>query len=94
LWADENIYFLTRHAPPPGMEFAYSHTVNLAPERAALLHILSEAEIKRRVQAGAYSPVETCDDDTEFIASLELAKLYRQRAEVSECAVYWDKIRR
>lgn len=93
LWADESIYFLTRHAPPSGMEFGYSHTIgDLTPERAAKLHILSNAEVTRRVQAGAYSTIETCDDDTEFIDSLELSKLYRQRAEISGCAVYWERI--
>lgn len=92
LWADENIYFLTRHAPPPGMEFAYSHTITGLPaERAAELHILSEAEIKRRVENGAYATVETCDLDTDYIDSLELPKAYRQSAELHDCGVYWDK---
>jgi hypothetical protein len=94
LWSDESIYFLTRHAPPPGMEFGYSHTIaGLTPQRAAQLHILSEAEVKRLVEAGAYATVETCDLDTDFIDSLELPKLYHQNAEISECGVYWDKVR-
>ena len=93
LWADENIYFLTRHAPPSGMEFGYSHTIaDLTPSRAAQLHILSEAQVKRLVEAGAYATVETCDLDTDFIDSLELPKLYRQTAEVHDCGVYWDRL--
>ena len=94
LWADESIYFLTRHAPPPGMEFGYSHTIaGLPAPRAAELHILPEAEVKRLVEAGAYATVETCDLDTDFIDSLELPKLYRQTAELHDCGVYWDKVR-
>jgi hypothetical protein len=93
LWADESIYFLTRHAPPSGMEFGYSHTIaGLTPQRSAQLHILSEPEVKRLVEAGAYATVETCDLDTDFIDSLELPKLYRQHAEISDCGVYWDKV--
>jgi hypothetical protein len=93
LWADESIYFLTRHAPPSGMEFGYSHTIaGLTPQRSAQLHILSELEVKRLVEAGAYATVETCDLDTDFIDSLELPKLYRQHAEISDCGVYWDKV--
>ena len=94
LWADENIYFLTRHTPPAGMEFGYSHTIaDLTPQRSAQLHILSEAEVKRQVEAGAYATVETCDLDTDFIESLELPKLYRQNAEISQCGVYWDRVK-
>lgn len=92
LWADENIYFLNRRAPLPGMEFAYSHLIDSLPaDRARFLHVLPRTEIKRRVEAGAYDVIETCDDDDDFMTSLDLAKRYRQRAEVSECAVYWDK---
>jgi hypothetical protein len=75
------------------MEFGYSHTIgDLTPQRAAQLHILSESEVKRLVEAGAYATIETCDLDTDFIDSLELPKLYRQTAEISDCGVYWDKV--
>jgi len=94
LWADESIYFLTRHAPPSGMEFGYSHTITGLPaQRAALLHILSEPDVKQRVESGAYATVETCDLDTDFIDSLELPKAYRQNAELHDCGVYWDKVK-
>ena len=94
LWADESIYFLTRHAPPSGMEFGYSHTIaGLPAPRAAELHILSEPDVKQRVESGAYATVETCDLDTDFIDSLELPKLYRQTTELHDCGVYWDKSR-
>ncbi len=94
LWADENVYFLTRRAPYPGMEFSYSHDIDsLSAARSAELHILSDAEIKRRVEAGAFATIETCDDDKDFIQSLKLSSLYSQRAEVWGCAVYWQKHR-
>ncbi|MBZ5580791.1 MAG: hypothetical protein LAQ30_01060 [Acidobacteriia bacterium] len=90
LWAEEPIYFLLRRTPPPGMEFAYSHTVEgLTPQQERELHIITRAEIKRQVEAGAYHTVETCDPDTEFMASLGLEKLYRHKVELVGCAVYW-----
>ena len=36
------------------------------------VHIVSQDELKRRIQAGAYATVETCDLDTDFIDSLDL----------------------
>jgi len=95
MWTDESIYFLTRRAPAPDMEFGYSHTITgLTGQRAAELHIVSRDEIKRRVEAGVYATVETCDLDTDFIDSLDLANQYRQSAEIHDCGVYWDKARR
>ena len=94
LWADENIYFLTRRAPYPGMEFSYSHEIeSLPPARAAALHIVTGPALQRRTEAGAFFTIETCDDDKDFIQSLKLTTLYAQRAEIWGCAVYWDKIR-
>ncbi|HUP04113.1 MAG TPA: glycosyltransferase 87 family protein [Bryobacteraceae bacterium] len=92
IWTDESIYFLTRRLPPSGMEFSYSHRISdLKPELAAQLHIVPDAEIKRRVEAGTYATVETCDLDTDFIDSLDLAKRYRQSSEMHDCGVYWDR---
>lgn len=94
LWADEPIYFLTRRAPPDGMEFAYSHDVDTLPaERARDYHIASFAAIRRQVEAGVYSTIQTCDEDTGFIQSLNLPARYRQRAAIANCAVYWDRTR-
>lgn len=94
MWTEESIYFLTRRTPPSGMEFAYSHTISgLPPQRAALLHVLPQDELKRRIEAGVYATSETCDLDTDFTDSLDLPKLYRQSVELHDCGVYWDKLR-
>jgi hypothetical protein len=94
LWADEPVYFLTRRSPPSGMEFGYSHEVETIPNRRARdLRILPFSEIRRQVEAGAYSTIQTCDADTEFMQSLDLPALYRRHARVNGCAVYWDRAR-
>jgi hypothetical protein len=89
LVADEPIYFLMRRTPMPAMEFAYAHTVeNLSKDRAAELHVISYSEMKKQAHAGAYAVFETCDDDHPDITGLDLKPAFRQRVEVSECAVY------
>jgi hypothetical protein len=90
LWADEQIYFLTRRPPPSGMEFAYSHKISLPPEMATSLHQLSSAEIDRLVGAQTFDTVASCEDDDE-ISRLGLARLYRRRERVGKCSVFWDR---
>lgn len=89
--ADEQVYFLTRRLPPSGMELEDSHKLNLPPEKAALLHIVSRPELDRRVRAGEFSTVQTCGDDPKMQA-LGLPKLYAKKAEIEDCAVYWDRV--
>jgi hypothetical protein len=93
LWADEVIYFLTRHPPPSGMEFSYSHKLELPPRLAASLHIMSQRELDRRIKAGAFATIATCADD-DRIDELGLDRLYAQKAEVSDCLVFWDRVRK
>jgi hypothetical protein len=93
LWADEVIYFLTRRPPPAGMEFSYSHKLELPAPLAASLHIISQREVDRNIKAGAFSTVATCADD-DRIDELGLRKLYAHHADVSDCAVFWDRVRK
>jgi hypothetical protein len=92
LWADEVIYFLTRHAPPSGMEFSYSHKLELPPSLAASLHVISQRELDHRIKAGAFATIATCADD-DRIDELGLPRLYTHKAEVSDCAAFWDRVR-
>jgi hypothetical protein len=85
LMADESIYFLTHRPPPPGMEFWYSHRLDLPEAQAALLHILPNSQLKRMVAAGVFDTVETCDD----AAAIE--PFYAQKAPVDDCVVFWNK---
>jgi 4-amino-4-deoxy-L-arabinose transferase-like glycosyltransferase len=90
LWADELTYFLMRRVPPDGMEFQYSHRLNLPEARARLLHIISDADVKKMLQAGAFDTVETCEE-ADWIKEWKLAELYKQKAEIKDCTVFWDK---
>ncbi len=91
LWADEPIYFLMRRAPPSGMEFAYSHKLDLPDAEAAALHILPYAALQRQIAAGVFSTIQTCEE-TGTIESLHLPRLYAQKAEVADCTIFWDRV--
>lgn len=89
LWAGEQIYFLTRRAPPDGMEFAAAQKLDIPMSVAAPLHILPKAELNRRVKAGMFSTIAICDDDR--VQELGLPELYAKRAQIGNCSVFWDK---
>ncbi len=73
------------------MEFAYSHKLDLTDAEAAALHILLNAALKRRVSAGVFSSIETCED-AETIGSIHLLRLYAQKADVAGCTVFRDRV--
>ena len=87
LFADEMVYFLTRHTPPPNMEHHDSHKLKLPADLAALLHVAPEAEVAREVKAGMFATASSCYDDR--IEELELKKLYAHSEEGSNCSVFW-----
>ena len=90
LFAVEPVYFAMRRTPPPGYELtSYTHLVKLPPADAALLHILSEDEVKRQFQSGMFATAYTCDDDE--IKDYGLKTLYKQSAEMDDCTVFWDR---
>jgi hypothetical protein len=89
LWADELFYFATRRPVPDGMEFAYAHDVDMPAGQAALFHVLTQTELRRRAKAGAYQTVAACYD-TDNTDAVKAEDLYRQKAEIRDCTVYWD----
>jgi hypothetical protein len=91
VFAGEPVYFLTKRTPPPGLELSYSHKVELPPAKAALLHILNEAEVKRLVQTEKFATVASCDDDD--IAEYGLKNLYVQHVTMDDCTIFWDRKR-
>jgi hypothetical protein len=91
LFADEAIYFLTRRTPPPGFELSYTHKVDLPPAEAALMHIITEAEVKRQVQSGMFATAYSCDDDE--IDDLGLKQMYGQHVDLEDCTIFWDRKR-
>ncbi|MBV9156848.1 MAG: hypothetical protein JO097_11350 [Acidobacteriaceae bacterium] len=91
LFADELVYFLLRRTPPSGMEFSYSHKVQLPSAQEAQLHIISTPELNKQVKAGKFDTVQTCNDDK--IDELGLLQLYSHKAEVEDCTIFWGKVR-
>ncbi len=88
LFADEPIYFLTHRTPPPGLEMAYSHKIDLGQDENALLHIVPLAELQRQLKAGVYATAYGCFDSD--IARYGLADLYRKRLDMEGCSIFWD----
>jgi hypothetical protein len=89
LLADESVYFLTRRRPPSGMEFSYSHALELPPAKAATLHILSNADLKLLIAARTFNTVQTCED-SDYIDAAKLPQMYAHKAEVGDCNVFWE----
>jgi hypothetical protein len=90
IWADELFYFLTRRTPPDGMEFAYAHEIEEMPaQQAAMLHILTASELRRRSAAGEYKTVAACYD-TDNTDAAKVVDLFRHKENVKDCTIYWD----
>lgn len=88
IFAEEPIYFLTRRTPPPGLELTYTHKLDLGPTDNALFHIVPAAELKRRLQAGAFATAYSCS--SEDIDDYGLADLYLHRVDMEDCSIFWD----
>jgi hypothetical protein len=86
-FSDEHVYFLLHRLPPSGLEFSYSHKVDVPPKEAAVLHIIPAKELKRQITAGVFATVESCDDDK--IDDWNLAGLYKQKKDIGDCSIFW-----
>jgi hypothetical protein len=90
IFADEQIFFVTRRPPTPGMELADSHKLEMPPDLAAQRHILPSSVLERQVKAKRFDTIQTCGDD-EQVEKWGYAKLYHEKAEIEDCTVYWGK---
>lgn len=88
MFTEEGIYFVSKHRPPRGMEFGYSHKLNLPPDRMTALHITPEAELQRQVVVGVFGSAATCDDDT--INTYALDKTFQHKEDMHNCSVFSD----
>jgi len=88
--ADEAVYFITRRTPPPGMEYSDTHKLRLSKELADTLHVFSKEELARRVNAGVFDTVSTCEDEDKTDKAVDLPSLYKQKVDIGDCTVYWD----
>ncbi len=91
-YADEQVYFLLGKTPLPGMEFSYSHKLELSPAEEKLYHIISEKEINAQVKAGKFATVESCKEDR--IDDMELSKLFPEQQDIGDCTIFWGPMKR
>jgi hypothetical protein len=90
LYAAEPLYFLLHWPPPEGMQFAYSHELELPAAQSAQLHVVRQSDLDKQVAAGAFATAVVCmDQDT--VDRLKLTSVYRQTVEIEYCKVFWDR---
>ena len=87
LFADELVYFLLRRPPPSGMEFAYAHNLELPPARAALLHIVSNADLKRQSRRPNLCAPSKLATITSLSTRSSLPDLYVHKEDIEDCCV-------
>jgi hypothetical protein len=91
VYADELVYFITKRPPPPGMEFSYSHKLDLPADQEALYHVISESELDAQVRAGKYATVQSCNDDR--MDEMKLAELFPNKVDIKDCSIFWGKVK-
>jgi 4-amino-4-deoxy-L-arabinose transferase-like glycosyltransferase len=92
LFADEHVYFLTGRTPPSGMEYLSSHKVQLPEELSRIVHIVPEPVWDRRLAAGDFAVVESCDNE-DWVKEHKLPEAYGNRVDLGDCSVFWDPVR-
>jgi hypothetical protein len=90
LYADEQIYFLTKRDPPSGMELMDSHKLQLPDALADSLHVVSTAKWDAQIAEGRFATISICDD-ADRVMALGLPGPYAQTADVAGCSVFWAR---
>lgn len=88
LFAEEIVYFLLKRTPPEGMSFSYTEKLDLPAQQEKLFHIVSEKELKKRVQSGEFYTLQTCKDS--IVDEYEPSKYFKKHEQPSDCDVFWD----
>ncbi len=88
-WADELVYFILHQDPPSGLEFSYSHKLELPPKEEARYHIISLKEMKEQIAKGRFTTVETCKDD--IMDDFKLSDHFPNSQDFDDCTVFWRK---
>jgi hypothetical protein len=90
-YADEQVFFLLGRTPMSGMEFSYSHKLELPAKEEELYHIISEKEVNNMVKAGRFATVESCKEDR--IDDMDLIKLFPRQADIGDCTIFWGPMK-
>jgi hypothetical protein len=87
LYADEQVYFLSGRTPPPGMEWASGHKIEMPQASAAPLHALPQSELDRLISRRFFATLETCEEAD--VTRLHIDAIYAHQKRVSDCYVFW-----
>jgi hypothetical protein len=88
IYAEESVYFLTRRAPPSGLEHSDALKLSLPAEMNRLLHLMPKQELARHIAEGQFATVELCEDEDKEI--LDVDKLFAESSEFDDCTVHWN----
>lgn len=88
LYTDELIYFLLQRDPPSGLEFSYSHKIELPPDQEKLYHVLSNDDVKKQLVSGRYTVFATCSDTA--MDDLEPGTYFKQHTQPNDCDLFWE----
>lgn len=87
--ADEHVYLITRRDPPEGMEHENSHKpLPYSDAELLRLHIVSQGVMEKRINAGVYATIATCDE-AKPVSDDILKGLYKNEWKLENCVVYW-----
>ncbi len=90
LYADEQIFFLLRRIPLPGMEYVDSHKlVDLPADVAEQMHVVPTTLLDKEVAAGKFATIEICNND-DRVETLGLPGRYTQSTDIEDCKIFWD----
>ena len=90
LYAEEPVYFLLHRTPSTGLEFSYARNIQLPAEREKFLHVVSQGEFKKQIEAGRFHTVQSCKDDLIDYYGLST---YFQSTDVDDCSIFWGKVK-
>jgi hypothetical protein len=91
---DELIYFLLRYPVPSGNELSDSHKLDLPPAIMTRMHLVSKAELERRIRAGEYDVVESWANEAwkeeNWIDDVGLPLVYRHQVTFGDATIFWE----
>lgn len=87
LYADEQVYFLSRRTPPSGMEWTSGHKIEMPIASATALHLIPQSELDRLIRGHRFATLETCEEAD--VSRLRIDALYAHEKRVSDCFVFW-----
>jgi hypothetical protein len=93
VYTGEAVFFASRRLPPQGMENIVVRSLELPPERAASVRVVTASQIQERLRAGRFATIAAISTDPAVLDS-EVARLYAGRLELHGFTILFNRIGR